>query len=88
MDRYNPEYVITVLPQRLKKGSVAEIVTLKISGCGVPEPRVRQIGLFFVKPNGQVNVIYNGESYNYEDYIGQVGAYYRRERKRLKVNRD
>ena len=82
-----PEYEVTILPQRLKKGSVSEIETLKISGCGIPEPRVRQVGLFFVKPNGHVNVIYNGESYNYEDYIDLVGAFYRSERKRLKVDR-
>lgn len=82
-----PEYEVTVLPQRLKKGSASEVETLKISGCGLPEPRVRQTGLFFVKPNGHVNVIYNGESYNYEDYIDEVGAYYRSTRKRLKVNR-
>lgn len=81
------EYEITVLPQRLKKGSASEVEILKVSGCGILEPRVRQIGLFFIKSNGHVNVIYSGESYNYEDYIEAVGIYYRKMRKRLKIKR-
>lgn len=82
-----PEYEVTVLPRRLKKGSTSEVEILKISGCGVLEPKVRQIGLFFIKPNGQADVLYNIESYNYEDYLEEVGLYYRKMRKRLKIQR-
>ena len=81
------EYEVTVLPQRLKKGSVTETLKLKISGCGMLEPRVRQIGLFFIKPDGDVNVLYNGESFAYEDYLEDVGVYYRNKRERLKIQR-
>ena len=82
-----PEYEVIVLPQRLKKGSASEIETLKISGCGILEPKVRQVGLFFIKSNGHVNVIYNGESFDYEDYLEEVGTYYRSKRNRLNIQR-
>lgn len=82
-----PEYEVTVLPRRLKKGSAFEVEILKISGCGVLEPKVRQTGLFFIKPNGQVDVLYNIESYNYEDYLEEVGLYYRKQKKRLEIQR-
>ena len=82
-----PEYEVTVLPQRLKKGSASEVEKLKISGCGIIEPKVRQTGLFFIKPNGQVDVLYHIESYNYEDYLEEVGLYYRNMKKRLKIQR-
>ena len=82
-----PEYELTVLPQKLRKGKASEIEVVHVSGCGIREPKVREVAIFFVKPDGRADVLFNIESYNYEEYIEAAWDYYREKKKRLKVDR-
>ena len=81
------DYIVKVLPERLRKGTANEVEMLKIGGCGVPIPVVPQVGIFFVEPDGTADVIYNDQSFNYEDYVEAAWDYYKQKRERLKINR-
>ena len=81
------EYTVTLLPQRLKKGNASEIEKLKISGCGVPIPRLKMKGLFFVFPNNEAHVIYQTDHYVYEDYLEKVGIYKFNKKQNLTIQR-
>ncbi len=68
---------VTILPKIIRKGKAKELEILNISGCGVLEPDVKQLGIFFIRQDGKVDVVYNSESYLYEEYLLKLGRYWR-----------
>ena len=59
---YTLPYTLTVVKEHRVHGSTPLIEEIIVTGCQVPEPKVRQFGLFFVPADGSdVIAIYDNE---------------------------
>lgn len=80
---YTLPYTVTVVRQHQVRGSSALVEAIVVAGCQVPEPRVRQFGLFFIpEDGGEVIAIYDDEKALYARFATElaipVGVAYER----------
>ena len=70
---YTLPYTLTVVREHQVHGSTPLVEELVVTGCQVPEPKVRQFGLFFVSADGSdVIAIYDDERALYAKLITEL----------------